>query len=206
MKKKSILIITSISVVIIAILTVNYLNKQAIITQVESIATKNGLENVEVVLLEKSKEYGWRYIAVSSSNFDKLSQAKMKSVDRAINDSQDIYVSYYMCNGNKYELGLDSIYLNGKNISQSNSINSTVKEDYSMSVGMNGTYTYRCQRECDSSCKYCERSCVRGRENFGGSCTHQYSASSPIGWIGCPLCGDVDNTYWHDWYEKAIKE
>lgn len=77
--------------------------------------------------------------------------------------------------------------------------------EYKMWRGMNGTYTYRCNRTCSDSCKYCKNSCIKGRENFGSSCTHEYSADSPIGWIGCPLCGDVDNSYWHDWYDNALK-
>lgn len=84
--------------------------------------------------------------------------------------------------------------------------NHNTSSDYKMWKGMNGTYTYRCSRICTESCKYCKSSCINGREDTGPSCTHQYSAKTQIGWIGCPLCGDVDNESWHDWYDSALKK
>lgn len=100
---------------------------------------------------------------------------------------------------------VDTGYSNGNYGINSSSGYKQENTNYKMWKGMNGTYTYRCNRTCSNSCKYCKNSCVKGRENFGSSCTHEYSANSPIGWIGCPLCGDVDNSYWHDWYEMALK-
>ncbi len=74
---------------------------------------------------------------------------------------------------------------------------------YKIWQGANGKYTYRCNKKCDETCKYCEKTCYKGRDHSLG-CTHEYSASSPIGWIGCPCCGDVDNQYWWDWYESKL--
>ncbi len=117
-------------------------------------------------------------------------------------------IKEFLININKYDTfcdrinmiqeELNGIYKNDNSISGSS--------DYSLIKGANGTYTYRCQKKCNESCKYCGNSCIKGRETFGATCTHEYSANSPIGWIGCPLCGDIDNDYWWDWYDKKLKE
>lgn len=208
-KKKIIVIIASclLTLVIIAIsLIANYQKKQNLIIQAETVATEKGLKDVEVVILEKSKEYDWYNVAVYCSNIYEFKHSQMKEIRGAISSIDDVFVVHFITNGNTYEVFDDSLYLNGEKtdmFDDSDDIDNPLGE-YSLKRGVNGTYTYRCENICDKSCKFCEKSCKKGREDVWPDCTFDYKADSPIGWIGCPLCGTVDNSYWWDWYDEKL--
>lgn len=114
-------------------------------------------------------------------------------------------IKEFLVNIDKYEEFSDKIETI-KNELDGFTNNNQVSENYSLTKGMNGIYTYKCTNSCSDSCSYCKRSCARGRGGYEAGCTHKYSANSPIGWVGCPLCGDIENETWWNWYEKALKE
>ena len=209
-KKKKLFLAIIVSLLIMAAIVVaNYNKKQNIIEQAETIATEKGLLDVNVEILGKDSTYGWYDIVVYCSNFHEFKHSQMKTIHGAISSIDDVYVSRFVADGNTFVVYDDSVYYNGEQTHSfddpSNAYSpSKNKSGYSLTKGVNGTYIYRCQKNCNDSCKLCKNSCIKGRENFGGDCTHEYKAKSPIGWIGCPLCGDVDNTYWHEWYREAL--
>lgn len=113
-------------------------------------------------------------------------------------------IKEFLVNIDKYEEFSDKI----ETIKSEYSVNTNyykTSQNFSLTKGMNGTYTYKCQKKCDDSCKSCER-CDKG-EAFEDRyrCNFQYSASTEIGWIGCKQCGDVSFKEWNDWYDNALK-
>lgn len=82
----------------------------------------------------------------------------------------------------------------------SSSYSDSSYKGYSKTKGYNGSYRFRCTKQCDEECGNGCKSCVRD----GTKCKFSYKASNDIGWIGCPDCGDVTHEEWYDWYEKAL--
>ncbi len=89
---------------------------------------------------------------------------------------------------------------------------STGKEDdfkpreYTVKKGVNGTYTYSCNKICSENCSRACRICIMNGKSFHhpANCSFNYQAFENIGWIGCPDCGDLSHSSWYDWYEDAL--
>lgn len=204
--KRNILIFSFVVIlfIVIAVVLSSHFEKQNIIKQVENLSVQCGLKNVEIVYFEKDPEYDWYDISIKCSNFGDFSFEEMKDIEATISYDYIIYIESFVSKGKKYEILDDVIYIDGERFT----IEKEAEEDKTEKTfrywqGMNGSWTYRCEKKCDETCKNC-RSCIKGRENFGAECTFQYGASYAIGWIGCPKCGDVDNEYWHNWYEEKL--
>lgn len=187
----------------------SHLDKQNIIKQVENISEKSGLKNVEVTYKEKNTEYDWHYVIIKCSNFDGFSFEEMQNIKSIIkkdlsSKNYSVFIDSFVSKKKEYKVYDDIIYINGEEfIIEKEDEEDKTEKTFRYWQGMNGSWTYRCEKKCDETCKNC-RGCIKGRENFGAECTFQYGASHAIGWIGCPLCGDVDYEYWHDWYEENL--
>ena len=72
--------------------------------------------------------------------------------------------------------------------------------------GVNGQYEYRCTKICSEECGRACDTCLMNGKSFKRSpkCCFDYSASKPIGWVGCPDCGDISHPAWYDWYRRAL--
>ncbi len=180
---------------------VQYFEKQNIINQTIYLSEQCGLKDVEIESIDKNSEYDWYDVSIKCSNFDVFFFDEMQNIESIISKDYKIFIKNFISDGKKYEVFDDSIYIDGKRFSLAKEES---EKTYRYWQGMNGTWTYRCEKKCSELCSLC-RSCIKGRENFGAECTFQYSANSPIGWIGCPKCGDVDNTYWNKWYDEKLK-
>lgn len=207
MSKRNLIILCIIILLCITIpIVASYFKKESIVKQVIIVSEECGLKDVEIVYIEKDTEYDWYDIGIQCSNFSDFSFWEMQNIENIISKDYNVFVDSFISKGKKYEVFDDTIYINGERFTIGNPDDDNESEtNFRYWQGMNGTWTYRCERNCGDSCANC-RSCVKGRENFGAECTFQYSASSNIGWIGCPLCGDVDYNYWHDWYDSVLKK
>lgn len=200
---KKLIFITLCCILILCIsipFIVSYFEKQRIIDQVISLSEQNGLENVEIEYIKKDSEYGWYDVSIKCSNFSNFSFEEMQNIENAISKEYKIFTESFISGGKKYVVFDDSIYIDGERFP----LEKEPEKTYRYWHGMNGSWTYRCEKNCDDTCKYC-RDCINESEMYDDDCTFQYSAKSPIGWIGCPKCGDVDNSYWHKWYDEKLK-
>ena len=83
-------------------------------------ATQHGLNDVEVTILEKSKEYDWYNVGIYASNLDKLSYSKLYKIDSFIY-CDDASVKYYQSPNNTYYVYSTSIYKNNDLVWSKNS-------------------------------------------------------------------------------------
>ena len=88
--------------------------------------------------------------------------------------------------------------------------NDTSEQDtegsYELIQGVNGQYEYRCTKICSEECgRACDTCLMNGKSSKRSpKCCFDYSASKPIGWVGCPDCGDISHPAWYDWYSRAL--
>lgn len=88
--------------------------------------------------------------------------------------------------------------------------NDTSEQDtegsYELIQGVNGQYEYRCTKICSEECgRACDTCLMNGKSSKRSpKCCFDYSASKPIGWVGCPDCGDISHPAWYDRYRRAL--
>ena len=127
------------------------------------------------------------FIVVVILIIKECSKTKCDICDKEATKVLNAVITYDLC---------DEHYRWMKGDSYSNSI-----LDYQKTQGMNGTYRYRCTKQCDESCGNGCKSCVREKTK----CQFEYKSSDKdIGWSGCPDCGDLTHEEWYDWYKKKL--
>ena len=181
--------------------------KVELINKLTELAKENGLENVEIVINSSDKLYNIKVynISVYCSNLDKLGYNNMFDLNDSL-DLNNVIITNYFSGEDVYEIFsyTRSIYKNGNEIYgdylNSESHKSAIKSntdsknynyvydpnkknmgDYTVTKGVNGMYTYRCNR-----------------------CGNNYKSDTPIGWKGCIKCDNISSEEWYDWYKKAI--